>query len=127
VQCIAGADDAEEEFDANGSKVKAKKKFGYLSKVKDLSIIQNYLKNQPVLKAYLFGSYARGDEDETSDFDLLVELDEHVGLYKFVAIQLGLENLLGKKVDLISSKSLSPRLRPYIDKDKKLIYERRIG
>ena len=95
--------------------------------MKDFSIIQNYLKNQPVLKAYLFGSYARGDQDETSDFDLLVELDEHVGLYKFAAIQLELESLLGKKVDLISSKSLSPRLRPYIDKDKMLIYERRVG
>jgi predicted nucleotidyltransferase len=92
--------------------------------MKDLSVIQNYLKNQPVLKAYLFGSYVRGEQDETSDLDLLVELDEHVGLYKFVAIQLGLENLLGKKVDLISEKGLSPRLRPYIDKEKKLIYER---
>ena len=89
--------------------------------------IQNYLKGQPVRKAYLFGSYARGEQDSTSDFDLLVELEEHVGLYQFVAIQLGLENLLGKKVDLVSEKGLSPRLKPYIDKDKKLIYERAAG
>jgi predicted nucleotidyltransferase len=75
-------------------------------------------------KAYLFGSYARGEQDTVSDFDLLVELEEHVGLYQFVAIQLGLENLLGKKVDLVSEKGLSARLRHYIEKDKKLIYER---
>lgn len=90
----------------------------------DFNVIQDYFKNQPVLKAYLFGSYARGEQDDVSDLDLLVELEEHVGLYKFVAIQLGLENLLGKKVDLISSTGLSPKLRPYIDKEKKLIYER---
>jgi predicted nucleotidyltransferase len=95
--------------------------------VENLISIQNYLKGQPVLKAYVFGSYARGEQDIASDFDLLVELDAHVGLYQFVAIQLGLENLLGKKVDLVSEKGLSPRLRPYIDKDKKLIYERTTG
>jgi predicted nucleotidyltransferase len=95
--------------------------------VEDFSAIQNYLKGQPVRRAYLFGSYARGEQDTASDFDLLVELEDHVGLYKFVAIQLGLENLLGKKVDLVSEKGLSPRLRPYIDKDKRLIYERQPG
>jgi uncharacterized protein len=89
-----------------------------------LSIIKNYLKDQPVRKAYLFGSYARGEQDGKSDIDLLVELEDHVGLYKFVSIQLGLENLLGKKVDLVSENGLSPRLKPYIDLDKKLIYER---
>ena len=89
-----------------------------------ISIISNYLKDKPVRKAYLFGSHARGEQDTMSDFDLLVELEEHVGLYQFVAIQLGLESLLGKKVDLVSENGLSPRLRPYVDQDKKLIYER---
>ena len=89
-----------------------------------IKLIQNYLKNQPVRKGYLFGSYARGEQNDNSDVDILVELDEHVGLYKFVSIQLGLESLLGKKVDLISEKALSARLRPYIEKDKKLIYEK---
>jgi uncharacterized protein len=92
-----------------------------------VSIIQNYLKSQPVRKGYLFGSYARAEQDASSDVDLLLELDEHVGLYKFVAIQLGLESLLGKKVDLVSEKSISDRLRPYIEKDKKLIYEKSVG
>lgn len=92
-----------------------------------LTIIKNYLKDQPVRKAYLFGSYSRGEQDITSDLDLLVELEDHVGLYKFVAIQIGLESLLGTKVDLVSENGLSPRLRPYIDRDKKLICEREYG
>jgi uncharacterized protein len=92
-----------------------------------IRLIQSYLKNQPVRKGYLFGSYARGEQDANSDVDLLLELDENVGLYKFVAIQLGLENLLGKKVDLVSEKGISARLRPYIEKDKKLIYEKSVG
>lgn len=92
-----------------------------------IALIQNYLKTQPVRRGYLFGSYARGEHDNSSDVDLLVELDDHVGLYKFASIQVGLENLLGKKVDLVSEKGLSARLRPYIEKDKKLIYEKSTG
>ena len=41
----------------------------------NIEIIQNYFKDKPVLKAYLFGSFARGDADSQSDFDILVELD----------------------------------------------------
>jgi uncharacterized protein len=92
-----------------------------------ISIIQNYLKNQPVRRGYLFGSYARGEQNENSDVDILLELDDHVGLYKFVGMQLGLENLLGKKIDLVSDKGLSAHLHPYVEKDKKLIYEKSTG
>ncbi len=89
-----------------------------------IKIISDYLHTQPVKKAYLFGSYARGEQDEVSDIDLMVELDDRVGLYKFVGIQLKLEELLSKKVDLITTEGISPRLKPYIEKDKRLIYER---
>lgn len=89
-----------------------------------IKIISDYLHTQPVKKAYLFGSYARGEQDEVSDIDLMVELDDRVGLYKFVGIQLTLEELLSRKVDLITTEGISPRLKPYIEKDKRLIYER---
>ncbi len=89
-----------------------------------IKIISDYLRTQPVKKAYLFGSYARGEQDEVSDIDLMVELDDRVGLYKFVGIQIKLEELLSKKVDLITTEGISPRLKPYIDKDKRLVYER---
>jgi predicted nucleotidyltransferase len=50
-----------------------------------LELIRNYFKTQPVLKAYLFGSYVRGEADENSDVDILVELDyaQKIGLQFF--------------------------------------------
>ena len=83
-----------------------------------------FLSAQPILKAYLFGSYSRQDETNASDIDILVDLEKSVDLFQFISIKLTLEKLLNKKVDLISSKGLSPRIQPYIDKEKILIYEK---
>jgi predicted nucleotidyltransferase len=82
-----------------------------------------YFETQPVLKAFLFGSYARNEATENSDIDLLLELDysQPIGL-EFVQMQLDLQNLLSKKVDLITERGLSKHLRPYIEAEKKLIY-----
>ncbi|MEI7583648.1 nucleotidyltransferase domain-containing protein [Runella sp.] len=87
--------------------------------------IQNYFKTQPVLKAYLFGSYVRGEATEESDVDLLVELDysQRIGLH-YVQMIFDLEDLLHKKVDLVSEEGLSKYIRPYIEAEKQLIYER---
>lgn len=90
----------------------------------ELNIIREFFRTQPVKKAYLFGSYARGEADEESDIDLMVELDDRVGLFKFVGMQLKLEELLHRKVDLISAKGISRHIQPLIEKDKKLVYER---
>ena len=87
-------------------------------------IIQHYLYAQPVRKAYIFGSYARADENNESDIDILIELEENVDLFQFINIKLELEKLINKPVDLVSSNGISPRLKPYIDKDKILIYEK---
>ncbi|CAN5270872.1 hypothetical protein BH09BAC1_BH09BAC1_20180 [soil metagenome] len=96
-------------------------------KVSDIQIkiIQDYFKTQPVLKAFLFGSVARGEADQKSDLDILVELDysKHIGL-GFVGMQQDLEDLLHCKVDLVSDKSLSPHIRPAIEKEKLMVYER---
>lgn len=65
---------------------------------KHIRQIQDYFKTQPVLKAYLFGSYVRGEATEESDVDLLVELDytQRIGLH-FVQMIFDLEDLLQKK------------------------------
>ena len=83
----------------------------------------DYFETQPVLKAFLFGSHARNEATETSDIDLLVELDysQPIGL-EFVQMQLDLQKLLAKKVDLVTERGISKHLRPYIEADKKLIY-----
>ena len=91
--------------------------------VSQIELIRTYLRDKPILKAYLFGSYVRGEANEQSDIDLLVELDytQKIGL-KFVQWQLDLEDLLQKKVDLISENGVSKYIKPIIDKEKILIY-----
>jgi len=91
----------------------------------NISSLRHYFKNQPVLKAYLFGSVAKNEENEESDVDILVDLDysHKIGLL-FIQMKLDLEILLNKKVDLVSSNGLSPFIKSQIEKEKKLIYER---
>ena len=90
-----------------------------------IDVIKEYFKAKPVLKAYLFGSYVRGEADEESDIDLVVELDytQRIGL-QFVQMKLDLEQLLVKKVDLISSQAVSKHIKPIVDSEKQLIYAR---
>lgn len=77
------------------------------------------------MKAYLFGSYVRGEADDQSDIDILVDLDysQKIGL-RFIQMQLDLEKLLQMKVDLVSSNGLSKYIQPLIDREKELIYAR---
>lgn len=90
--------------------------------------VQSYFATQPVLKAWLFGSYARGEQTPDSDVDILVVFDQEdgkrVSLLKHIGIALGLEDLLGKKVDLITEGTLLPFAQETAEKDKVLIYER---
>ena len=90
-----------------------------------LEMIKEYFRTRPVLKAYLFGSYVRGQADNHSDIDILVDLDysQRIGL-GFIQMQIDLESMLQKKVDLVSSNSLSKYIKPLIDSEKKLIYTR---
>lgn len=91
----------------------------------DIAIIQSFFADKPVLRAYLFGSYARQEAVTDSDIDILVDLDysQHIGL-GFVQMKLDLEEQLHKPVDLVSSQAISKRILPFVNKDKQLIYER---
>ena len=91
----------------------------------NIKSLQNYFSSQPVLKAYLFGSYSRNEAEIDSDIDVLVDLDysQFIGL-EFVQMQLDLQELFSQKVDLVSSRGLSKHIKPIIEKEKKLIYER---
>jgi uncharacterized protein len=90
-------------------------------------IIQHYFTDKPVHKAYLFGSMARQEDDLNSDIDILVELDYEKGAdyFIFFNMQDQLTRLLSKKVDLVSANGLSTYIKPIIDKEKVLIYERK--
>jgi predicted nucleotidyltransferase len=88
-------------------------------------ILQQYFAGIPVKRAYLFGSMARNEARPDSDIDILVELDHSkpIGM-KFFLYQSDLEELLHKKIDLVTAEGLSRHVKPFIDKDKILIYER---
>jgi hypothetical protein len=63
----------------------------------------------------LFGSVARGEERPDSDIDLLVALDDARGFKDYLALAEELEHLLGRRVDLVTERRLSPHFRPYIE------------
>ena len=91
----------------------------------EIKLVHDYFQDKPVVRAFLFGSFAREEADKNSDVDILVELDysKHIGL-GFVNMKIDLENKLHKKIDLVSSNSLSKFILPFVNNDKKLIYER---
>ena len=88
--------------------------------------VAEYFKTQPVLKAWLFGSYSRGEQTNESDVDILVQYDrsQRIGLLKISGMHIDLENLLEHKVDIVEEGTLRPWAIESINKDKCLIYER---
>lgn len=88
--------------------------------------IADYFKTQPVVKAWIFGSYSRGEQKPWSDVDILVEMDEKqpIGLLQFAGIICDLEDLTGHKIDLVEEGTLKPFAIESVNRDKKLIYAR---
>ena len=69
------------------------------------------LKRYGVSKAALFGSSVKGEMTEVSDIDVLVEIEKDISLLDFVGLKLELEEILGRKVDLVEYCTLKPILR----------------
>lgn len=72
------------------------------------------LKKAGVTRSSLFGSYVRGEEKEDSDIDMLIEIPRGTTLFDIVELQMRLEEKLQKKVDLVTYRSIHPRLRESI-------------
>ena len=72
------------------------------------------LKNAGVIRSSVFGSYVRGEQKEDSDIVMLVDFPRGKGLFEFVGLGQELEDVLGKKVDLVTYKSLHPLLKDRI-------------
>ena len=91
-----------------------------------IKMIAEYFKTQPILKAWLFGSFARGEETPASDVDILVQYDEkaRVSLLKLASMSNELETLLDRQVDIVPEKCLRKRVAESINNDKIMIYER---
>jgi uncharacterized protein len=93
--------------------------------VQHIKMIRQFFSGLPVKKAYLFGSYSRNEADADSDIDILVELDHSMPIgMRFFTYRDELQELLKKKVDIVSYEGISKYIKPAIDKEKVLIYER---
>lgn len=66
-----------------------------------------------VKKIGLFGSFSDDSFNEDSDIDLLVELEKPIG-WKFFTLQIYLENILGRKIDLVTKNALKKQLKDRI-------------
>lgn len=67
-------------------------------------------------KMAIFGSYARNEQTENSDVDILVEFEKPIGI-AFIDLAEELEQLLRKKVDLVSAKGVKPNHFRLIEKE----------
>jgi len=92
--------------------------------------VSDYFKDKPVKRVYLFGSYARGDADENSDVDLLVDLDrsKKVGWTFFSWLE-ELQSRFQSKIDLISNVDKPEQTTNWgfmqrINREKFLLYEK---
>lgn len=88
-------------------------------------IIREYFKSKPIEKAWVFGSFSRGEETPESDVDIIVRLceDSQLGLEYFRMI-LDLERLLNRPVDMVVEGDLLEFARASAEHDKVLVYER---
>ena len=86
-------------------------------------VVQDYFKDKPVNKVYLFGSYARGDAKEESDVDLIFSLIKNTKISYFGLAQylVDLEKQFSKKVDLIEDEFVYPEIKEEINREKILL------
>jgi predicted nucleotidyltransferase len=85
--------------------------------------ITNTARQYGIQKAYLFGSYARGDAGLESDIDICIEKGKLRTLFELSGFCRDLEETLGNKVDVVTTASLSGDFKKQIEKDMILIYE----
>ena len=88
-------------------------------------IIIDHLKPLRPFRIGVFGSYARSENKLDSDLDILISLDYSLkpSLLDLVGIEQNLTEAFGIQVDLVTEKSLHPYIKPFIDKDLKIIFE----
>lgn len=87
------------------------------SAIEILTKLKPLLKERYMLHSLaLFGSYARGEQNEQSDIDILVDVDASLGL-NFISLAETLEKELGTPVDLVSSRAIKQRYRDIVNSE----------
>ncbi|HHW40957.1 MAG TPA: nucleotidyltransferase family protein [Syntrophomonadaceae bacterium] len=81
--------------------------------LREIEKFSDVIKGYSVRRIGVFGSVVRGEANAESDIDLLVEFSEKT-LDNYFGLKFFLEDLFGKKVDLVIAENVKPRLRPII-------------
>ena len=91
-----------------------------------VSKLRTFFPAYPIEKAWVFGSYARGEETRESDIDIMVRFDKdaHITLFDYAGIMNDLENLFHRKIDLVQEGRLKKFAQESAEQDKILVYER---
>ena len=88
--------------------------------------LRGFFAVQPIEKAWIFGSFSRGNDTRQSDIDILVRFDNdaQITLFKYASMVYSLQKLLHKKVDLVEEGQLKDFAVNSAEQDKILVYER---
>jgi len=86
-------------------------------------LILNVLAPYRPTRVGIFGSYARNEEKQGSDLDILVNFSKSISLLDLVGLEIELSERLGIKVDLVTERAVHPKLKNYINQDLKVILE----
>jgi len=86
------------------------------------AIVSPVAERYGVDKIYLFGSRARGDCDEDSDYDFYVEADKIKSLYEMTEFRLDLRDAIGNDIDVISTKRMDEEFKKNLMMERVLVY-----
>ena len=100
--------------------------------MRDFEIIKSILSDQKeflkekyrIKEISIFGSVVRREEEGVSDIDILVDFSEPIGFFAFLELEEYLQQILGRKVDLVSRKALKPKIGERILKEAVPVYGR---
>lgn len=98
-----------------------------MNRQQTIQTIHDYMVGKPIVKAWIFGSFARGEDTPKSDIDILFIPDLEQGSFTLLThggMYEDLKQLLGREVDLVVDGSLRPYAKESAERDKVLVYER---
>lgn len=87
------------------------------------TIIAPIAKKYGIERAYLFGSYARGEATEKSDIDIIIDKGTLRGLFQLSGLKIDIEQAVKMRIDILTTGSASEEFREKIRKDEVIIYE----
>lgn len=89
----------------------------------DPEVLVDVCRRNDIKRLRLFGSFARGEAGDSSDVDLIAEFSARKSLVDLVRIEREFAERLGRDVDLLTDRSLSPHLREQITSEARVVYE----